>query len=38
MIDNVLVSREGLCQRAVEFYANGHDLADPLLASSSPCT
>jgi epsilon-lactone hydrolase len=32
MIDNVLVSREGLCQRAVEFYANGHDLADPLLS------
>jgi len=32
MIDNVLVSREGLCQRAAEYYAGGHDLADPLLS------
>jgi acetyl esterase/lipase len=32
MIDNVLVSRDGVCQRAAEFYANGHDLADPLLS------
>jgi hypothetical protein len=31
MIDNVFVSREGLCQRTVELYADGHDLADPLL-------
>ena len=32
MIDNVLVSRDGVCQRAAEWYANGHDLADPLLS------
>ncbi|WP_431015336.1 alpha/beta hydrolase fold domain-containing protein [Bradyrhizobium pachyrhizi] len=32
MIDNVLVSREGFCEPAARFYANGHDLADPLLS------
>lgn len=32
MIDNVLVSRDGFCEPAARFYANGHDLADPLLS------
>ncbi|NKJ40482.1 acetyl esterase/lipase [Rhizobium sp. SG570] len=32
MIDNVLVSREGFCEPAARFYANGHDVADPLLS------
>jgi acetyl esterase/lipase len=31
-LDNVLVSRDGLCHAATLFYANGHDLADPLLS------
>jgi monoterpene epsilon-lactone hydrolase len=32
MLDNVLISREGFCDPAARFYANGHDLADPLLS------
>jgi monoterpene epsilon-lactone hydrolase len=32
MIDNVLVSREGFCEPAARFYANGHDVSDPLLS------
>jgi monoterpene epsilon-lactone hydrolase len=32
MIDNVLVSPDGLCDAATNFYANGHDLKDPLLS------
>ncbi|WP_040771742.1 alpha/beta hydrolase fold domain-containing protein [Rhodopseudomonas sp. B29] len=32
MIDNVLVSRDGFCEPAARFYANGHDVADPLLS------
>ncbi len=31
-LDNVLVSRDGFCDAATRFYANGHDLADPLLS------
>jgi acetyl esterase/lipase len=32
MLDNVLVSTEGICDAAAAFYANGHDLADPLIS------
>ncbi len=32
LVDNVLVSPEGFCDAATRFYANGHDLADPLLS------
>lgn len=32
MVDNVLVSPEGRCDGAAAFYANGHDLKDPLLS------
>jgi acetyl esterase/lipase len=32
LLDNVLVSRDGFCDAATRFYANGHDLADPLLS------
>jgi epsilon-lactone hydrolase len=32
MLDNVLVSSDGFCDAAGKFYANGHDLADPLLS------
>jgi monoterpene epsilon-lactone hydrolase len=32
MVDNVLVSRDGACDPAAQFYANGHDLKDPLLS------
>lgn len=32
MVDNVLVSPDGFCNAATRFYANGHDLADPLLS------
>ncbi len=32
MLDNVLVSRDGFCDAAMKFYANGHDPADPLLS------
>jgi epsilon-lactone hydrolase len=32
MVDNVLVSPDGICDAAAKFYANGHGLADPLLS------
>jgi epsilon-lactone hydrolase len=32
MLDNVLVSRDGFCDAGARFYANGHDLGDPLLS------
>jgi monoterpene epsilon-lactone hydrolase len=32
LVDNVLVSPDGICDAATKFYANGHDLADPLLS------
>ena len=32
MVDNVLVSRDGFCHAATKVYAQGHDLADPLLS------
>ena len=32
MVDNVLVSRDGFCDAGVRVYANGRDLADPLLS------
>ncbi|WP_159997976.1 alpha/beta hydrolase [Roseomonas sp. 18066] len=32
MVDNVLVSPDGFCDAATRFYAQGHDLADPLLS------
>jgi acetyl esterase/lipase len=32
MVDNVLVSRDGFCDAATQFYANGRDLSDPLLS------
>ena len=32
MLDNVLVSPDGFCDAAARFYANGHDMADPLLS------
>ena len=32
LVDNVLVSSDGFCDAATRFYANGHDLADPLLS------
>jgi acetyl esterase/lipase len=32
LVDNVLVSPAGFCDAATKFYANGHDLADPLLS------
>ena len=32
MVDNILVSRDGFCHAATLIYANGHDLADPLLS------
>ena len=32
MLDNVLVSPDGFCTAAARFYANGHDLADPMLS------
>jgi len=32
MVDNVLVSPDGFCDAAAKFYANGHDLKDPLLS------
>ena len=31
-IDNVLVSRDGICQAAAQYYAAGHDLKDPLIS------
>jgi len=32
LVDNILVSRDGFCHAATLVYANGHDLADPLLS------
>jgi monoterpene epsilon-lactone hydrolase len=32
MVDNVLVSRDGLCDAATQLYAAGHDMKDPLLS------
>jgi acetyl esterase/lipase len=32
LVDNVLVSPTGFCDAATKFYANGHDLADPMLS------
>jgi epsilon-lactone hydrolase len=32
LLDSVLVSRDGICDAATRFYANGHDLGDPLLS------
>jgi monoterpene epsilon-lactone hydrolase len=32
LVDNVLVSSHGFCDAAARFYANGHDLRDPLLS------
>ncbi len=32
MLDNVLVSPDGFCDAATVFYANGHDLKDPMLS------
>jgi acetyl esterase/lipase len=32
LVDNVLVSPAGFCDAATRFYAQGHDLADPLLS------
>lgn len=32
MVDNVLVSRNGICQAAAQYYAAGHDMKDPFLS------
>jgi epsilon-lactone hydrolase len=32
MVDNVLVSTDGFCDAAASFYANGHDMRDPMLS------
>jgi acetyl esterase/lipase len=32
LLDNVLVSTDGICDAAAKFYANGHDMKDPLLS------
>ena len=32
LVDNVLVSPNGFCEAAADFYAHGHDLADPMLS------
>jgi monoterpene epsilon-lactone hydrolase len=32
LLDNVLVSRDGFCDAGARYYANGHDLQDPLLS------
>ena len=32
LVDNVLVSRDGLCDAGTKVYAAGHDLKDPLLS------
>ncbi len=32
LLDNVLVSPDGFCDAATKFYANGHDMKDPLLS------
>ncbi|MDB5956255.1 alpha/beta hydrolase [Ramlibacter sp.] len=31
-VDNVLVSPDGFCDAAAAFYANGHDMKDPLIS------
>lgn len=32
LVDNVLVSRDGFCQAAAQYYAAGHDRKDPLIS------
>jgi monoterpene epsilon-lactone hydrolase len=32
LVDNVLVSPTGFCDAAARFYANGHDMADPMIS------
>jgi acetyl esterase/lipase len=32
LVDNVLVSPDGFCDAATRFYAQGHDLSDPMLS------
>jgi monoterpene epsilon-lactone hydrolase len=32
MVDNVLISPDAMCTPAAKFYANGHDISDPLLS------
>jgi epsilon-lactone hydrolase len=32
LVDNVLVSPDGFCHAAATFYANGHDMKDPLIS------
>jgi monoterpene epsilon-lactone hydrolase len=32
LVDNVLVSSNGFCDAATRFYAQGHDLSDPMLS------
>ena len=32
LVDNVLISPDAMCTPAAKFYANGHDIADPLLS------
>lgn len=32
LVDNVLVSPNGFCEAAARFYANGHDMADPMIS------
>jgi epsilon-lactone hydrolase len=32
LVDNVLVSTDGFCDAAASFYANGHDMRDPMLS------
>ncbi|MDB5479398.1 MAG: Alpha/beta hydrolase fold-3 domain protein [Caulobacteraceae bacterium] len=32
LVDNVLVSPSGFCNAAARFYANGHDMADPMIS------
>jgi acetyl esterase/lipase len=32
LVDNVLVSPSGFCTAAARFYANGHDMADPMVS------
>jgi acetyl esterase/lipase len=32
LVDNVLVSRDGFCQAAAQYYAAGHDMKDPLIS------
>ncbi len=32
LVDNVLVSPDGFCDAAARFYAQGHDLGDPMLS------